>query len=139
MSHQKDAVKSGYWPLYRFHPSDTESGQPFKLDSVKPSMPVSDFVAGETRFAILALTRPERAAELAGLAQADVDERWRYYQQLAAMHRSVPHLPPVDPDKQAELTPGADSATTIAGGTPDDVTAEPMMADSAASAKGDEA
>jgi len=53
------------------------------------------------------------------------------------MHRSVPHLPLIDPDKQAELTPGADSATT-AGGTPDDVTAEPMMADSAA-AKGDEA
>jgi pyruvate-ferredoxin/flavodoxin oxidoreductase len=137
MSHQKDAVRSGYWPLYRFHPSDAESGQPFKLDSKMPSMLVSEFVAGETRFAILARTQPERAAELAQLAQADVDERWRYYEQLAAMHRSVPHLPLIDPDKQAELTPGADSATT-AGGTPDDVTAEPMMADSAA-AKGDEA
>src|SRR5665811_284791 len=140
MSHQKDAVKSGYWPLYRFHPAEEEGGRPLKLDSTKPSMPVSDFVAGETRFAILALTQPERAADLAQLAQADVDERWRYYEQLAAMHRSVPHLPLMDPDKQAELTPGADSATT-AGGTPDDVTAEPMMADSAmadsAAAKGD--
>ncbi|HEY5495908.1 MAG TPA: hypothetical protein VIK16_04550, partial [Candidatus Limnocylindrales bacterium] len=57
--------------------------------------------------------------------------------QLAAMHRSVPHLPPLEPANQAELTPGADSATTIAGGTPTDVTAEPMMADSAAGAKGD--
>jgi pyruvate-ferredoxin/flavodoxin oxidoreductase len=26
MSHQKDAVQSGYWPLYRFHPSDAELG-----------------------------------------------------------------------------------------------------------------
>ena len=138
MSHQKDAVRSGYWPLYRFHPSESESGQPFKLDSIKPSMPVSAFVAGETRFAILARTQPERAADLAQLAQADVDERWRYYEQLAGLHRSVPHLPPMEPGNQAELTPsGADSATT-AGGTPDDVTAEPMMADSAA-AKGDEA
>jgi hypothetical protein len=94
-------------------------------------------VAGETRFAILARTQPERAADLAQLAQADVDERWRYYEQLAAMHRSVPHLPLMDPDKQAELTPGADSATTTAGRTPDDVTAEPMMADSPADAKGD--
>ena len=33
MTHQKDAVKSGYWPLYRFHPSEVEDGKPFKLDS----------------------------------------------------------------------------------------------------------
>ena len=33
MSHQKDAVKSGYWPLYRFQPSEVEGGKPFKLDS----------------------------------------------------------------------------------------------------------
>ncbi len=92
MSHQKDAARSGYWPLYRFHPSDIEDGQPFKLDSAKPSIPVSEFVAGETRFAILSRTQPARAAELAELAQADVDERWRYYEQLAAMRRSVPHV-----------------------------------------------
>ena len=61
MSHQKDAVRSGYWPLYRFHPSDIEGGQPFKLDSSKPSIPVSEFAAGETRFAVLARTQPERA------------------------------------------------------------------------------
>ncbi len=41
MSHQKDAVKSGYWPLYRFHPSEIEDGQPFKLDSKKPTIPVA--------------------------------------------------------------------------------------------------
>ncbi len=92
MSHQKDAVKSGYWPLYRFQPSEVEDGQPFKLDSAKPSMPIRDFVSSETRFAILERTDPERAAELAELAQADADERWRYYQQLAGMHRSIPHL-----------------------------------------------
>ena len=80
-------------------PSDIEDGQPFKLDSAKPSIPVSEFVADETRFAILARTQPERAAELAELAQADVDERWRYYEQLAAMHRSVPHVHH-DPDAQ---------------------------------------
>ena len=36
---------------------------------------------------------PEEAAELLTLAQADVDERWRYYAQLAGMERSVAHLP----------------------------------------------
>ena len=85
MSHQKDAVKSGYWPLYRYQPSESEAGQPFKLDSSAPSMPVKDFVATETRFAILQRTNPERAAELAALAQADIDERWRFYEQLAGI------------------------------------------------------
>jgi len=92
MSHQKDAVKSGYWPLYRFQPTEADS-QPFKLDSHRPSMPVPEFLASQTRFAILERTNPQRAALLAALAQADADERWRYYEQLAGMHRSVPHVP----------------------------------------------
>ena len=97
MTHQKDAVKSGYWPLYRFHPSEIDSGHPFKLDSSAPSIPIADFVATETRFAVLQRTHPERAAELAELAQADADERWRYYQQLAGIERTVPHAHRPDP------------------------------------------
>ena len=53
-------------------------------------------MATETRFAILERTDPERAAELAELAQADADERWRYYEQLAGIHRSVPHVAHVE-------------------------------------------
>jgi pyruvate-ferredoxin/flavodoxin oxidoreductase len=98
MSHQKDAVKSGYWPLYRFRPSEIEGGKPFKLDSSTPSIPIADFVATETRFAVLQRTHPERAAELASLAQADADERWRYYEQLAGIERTVPHVHRPDPD-----------------------------------------
>jgi pyruvate-ferredoxin/flavodoxin oxidoreductase len=97
MTHQKDAVKSGYWPLYRFHPSDIEGGKPFKLDSATPSIPIADFVATETRFSVLKRTQPERAAELAELAQADADERWRYYEQLAGIERTVPHVHQPDP------------------------------------------
>ncbi len=96
MTHQKDAVRSGYWPLYRFHPSAVEDGQPFRLDSHKPSIPVRDFAATEARFAVLERTHPERAARLAALAQADADERWRYYEQLAAMHRTVPSVAETD-------------------------------------------
>jgi pyruvate-ferredoxin/flavodoxin oxidoreductase len=91
MSHQKDAVKSGYWPLYRFHPSELAHGQPFKLDSHKPSIPVADFTSTEARFAILDRTHPREAGELLAIAQADVDERWRYYEQLATMERTVTH------------------------------------------------
>jgi pyruvate-ferredoxin/flavodoxin oxidoreductase len=103
MTHQKDAVKSGYWPLYRFHPSETEGGKPFKLDSSTPSIPIADFVATETRFAVLQRTHPERAAELAALAQADADERWHYYAQLAGVERTVPHIHQPDPDVVPEV------------------------------------
>jgi pyruvate-ferredoxin/flavodoxin oxidoreductase len=103
MTHQKDAVKSGYWPLYRFHPSEIEDGKPFKLDSPAPSIPIADFVATETRFAVLKRTHPERAAELATLAQADADERWRYYQQLAGIERTVPHVHRLDPEIVPEV------------------------------------
>ncbi len=103
MSHQKDAVKSGYWPLYRFHPSEISDGHPFKLDAHKPSIPIRDFVATETRFAVLQRTHPERAAMLAELAQADADERWRYYEQLAGLLRTVPHLsPPIVPSPDVQ-------------------------------------
>jgi len=97
MSHQKDAVKSGYWPLYRFHPSEIDGGKPFKLDSATPTIPIAAFVANETRFAVLKRTNPERAAELALLAQEDADERWRYYEQLAGIERTVPHIHRPDP------------------------------------------
>jgi pyruvate-ferredoxin/flavodoxin oxidoreductase len=89
LSHQKDAVKSGYWPLYRFHPSDAEHDIPFKLDSKAPSVPVADFLSTEARFAVLARTDPPRAAQLMRLAQRDVDERWRYYSQLGTIERTV--------------------------------------------------
>jgi pyruvate-ferredoxin/flavodoxin oxidoreductase len=92
MTHQKDAVKSGFWPLYRYQPSEAAEGQPFKLDSKAPSMPIAEFNSAETRFAILQRTQPERAAELAALSQADADERWRYYSQLADVQRKIPSL-----------------------------------------------
>ena len=51
MSHMKDAVRSGYWPLYRFSPSDAEHGTPFHLDSKEAAIPVAEFAATEARFA----------------------------------------------------------------------------------------
>jgi pyruvate-ferredoxin/flavodoxin oxidoreductase len=108
MSHMKDAVKSGYWPLYRFQPSEAEHGTPFKLDSKAPSIPVAEFISTEARFAVLARTDPERAERLLDLAQADVNERWRYYSQLGAMERTVAHPShdgdpvPADGDEEVE-------------------------------------
>ena len=89
MDHMKDAVRSGYWPLYRFQPTLNRDGQPFKLDSHAPTLPVREFLASEARFAILSRTHPERSEYLLHMIQADIDERWRYYEQLASMSRTT--------------------------------------------------
>jgi len=101
ISHMKDAVRSGYWPLYRFHPGlEDDEHHPFQLDSRKPQIPLKAFTDTEARYGMLHRSDPERAERLGLLAQADVDERWRYYEQLARVERSVPHAPTdtEDPD-----------------------------------------
>ena len=102
MTHQKDAVASGYWPLFRFRPSEGGDGNPFKLDSKKPTMPIREFALSETRFSMLASTDKERSDHLLTLAQADVDERWWHYTQMAGMERTVPHEKPLPETVQAE-------------------------------------
>jgi pyruvate-ferredoxin/flavodoxin oxidoreductase len=91
MTHQRDAVRSGFWPLYRFHPGLERHAHPFHLDSRPPSIPLRDFVASEARFAVLERSDPERARHLLTLAQADAEERWRFYQQMAEVERTVSH------------------------------------------------
>ena len=88
MSHQNEAVASGYWPLYRFRPGS--DGHPLHLDSKAPTIGVKDFMLNETRFAMLARANPARAEQLAALAQADADVRWHYYSQLAGIERNLP-------------------------------------------------
>jgi pyruvate-ferredoxin/flavodoxin oxidoreductase len=121
MAHQRDAVRSGYWPLYRFQPSP-ERGHPFHLDSRAPSMPVREFALAETRFAMLARTHPERAEHLLALAQADVDERWRYYEQLAGLDRAVPtggnHDGDGEDDDGTPVSVATDGRPTDDGGAP---------------------
>jgi pyruvate-ferredoxin/flavodoxin oxidoreductase len=93
MARQRDAVRSGMWPLYRYRPTTDDGQHPFSLDSHAPSMPVREFAAGEERFAMLARTDPQLADDLLELAQDDVNERWHLYQQLAGIEREIPNLP----------------------------------------------
>ncbi|MEM9516064.1 MAG: pyruvate:ferredoxin (flavodoxin) oxidoreductase [Actinomycetota bacterium] len=96
MSHQKDAVKSGYWPLYRYQPGSDEHEHPFHLDSPKPTIPLRDFALKEARYAMLARSDPDRSDHLLDRAQTEIDERWRYYEQLADVERTItPPEPPV--------------------------------------------
>ena len=92
MAHMRDAVRSGHWPLYRYHP---DAEQPFHLDSKPPTTPLREFAATEARFAMLARTAPEEFERLMALAEEDVRERWSWYEQLAGVARTAPHLPPL--------------------------------------------
>ena len=96
MAHQKEAVQSGYWPLFRFHPGDQEHDRPFALDSKPPTMSFRDFARTEARFGMLRRNDPVAAEALERAAQADIDERWRYLTQLAGLERTMPAGPEGD-------------------------------------------
>jgi pyruvate-ferredoxin/flavodoxin oxidoreductase len=93
MTHQRDAVRSGFWPLWRYHPGSDPHQHPFQLDSRAPQIPIRAFAETEARFAMLLRSDPKRADELLALAQKDADERWRHYTQLAGVERSVVEAP----------------------------------------------
>ncbi len=82
--HQKQAVASGYWPLYRYNPDlKAEGKNPLQLDSKAPTVNFADYAYSENRYRVLKGSRPEVAAELMKLATADVAERFNLIQQLA--------------------------------------------------------
>ncbi len=90
MTHQKDAVQSGFWPLYRYDPRLAHGGKlPFQLDSRKPKMSFEKFAMQEARFGMLARTDPDRAKHLFALAQSDIDDTWNYYSQMAGIERGI--------------------------------------------------
>jgi pyruvate-ferredoxin/flavodoxin oxidoreductase len=83
-THQKMAVESGYWPLYRFDPRLVgEAKNPFQLDSKDPSLALKDYIYTEGRYRILQQSDPEAAKTLLGQAQQAVNDRWRHYKKLA--------------------------------------------------------
>jgi pyruvate-ferredoxin/flavodoxin oxidoreductase len=80
----KDAVNSGFWPLYRFNPENAEAGKhALHLDSRAPKADVADFMYAQNRFRILRQANPERANVLLEQIREDVSDRWRVYEELA--------------------------------------------------------
>jgi pyruvate-ferredoxin/flavodoxin oxidoreductase len=85
LDQQKAAVQSGYWPLYRYNPDLVKLGKnPFQLDSKPPALPLEKYIYSETRYTMLVHSDPEAAKRLLQLAQEDVRNRWRLYENLAA-------------------------------------------------------
>ena len=85
LDQQKAAVQSGHWPLFRYDPRLQEQGEPaLQLDSKAPTIPLSAYTSGESRFTMLEKSHPAVAKQLHGQASEDVRRRWALYTQLAA-------------------------------------------------------
>ncbi len=85
-THQDLAVKSGYWPIYRFDPRRISTGKaPLKLDCKAPTATFADYAATENRFRMLQKSDPETAARLSQLGQEFIDRRWASLQHLAGL------------------------------------------------------
>ncbi len=83
---QKNAVASGYWPLYRYNPQLTDQGEnPLMLDSKEPQIPFSDYAYNENRYRVLKKIDPKRADKLMKFAQQNVTQKFKLYKQLAEL------------------------------------------------------
>jgi pyruvate-ferredoxin/flavodoxin oxidoreductase len=82
--HEKDAVKAGYWLLYRYNPLNKEEGKnPLNLDSREPTMSVEEFLASEGRYSSLERIFPENAKKYQEGAKTFFKERYLQYKKLA--------------------------------------------------------
>lgn len=81
---QSLAVKTGYWPLFRYNPTK-EKGQRFSLDCKPPSLPLDEFLYHENRFATIKNNYPEKATEFLSLANLGVQRRWETIEALKAL------------------------------------------------------
>ena len=83
-ANQEQAVKCGYWHLYRYNPELKEQGKnPFILDSKEPKESFRDFIMGQVRYSALAKQFPEHAEALFELTEKYAKERYENYMRLA--------------------------------------------------------
>lgn len=84
---QDNAVKAGYWQLYRYNPELENDGKnPFLLDSKEPDWSLfQGFLDSEVRYTSLKKSFPEEAIEL--FSAAEKNAKWRYnsYKRMATM------------------------------------------------------
>ena len=78
MNEMKKAVQSGYWNLFRFDPRKAieGDGNPFTLDSKKPTLEYKEFLDGEIRYRALEQSNPERAKKLFDEAAKQAEARY---------------------------------------------------------------
>ena len=79
-----EAVKAGYWNLYRYNPQLKAKGKnPFILDSGEPDGSFRNFINGQIRYSSLTKEFPEIADKLFAMTEEDAMEKYRNYKELA--------------------------------------------------------
>ena len=102
--HQKLAVDSGQWLLYRFDPRRAAAGEnPLQLDSPAARIKLQDYLLSENRFKMLTKSKPEEAKKLFAQAQADVEHRWKFYEFLSGRNTKPGHGQPASPKPAATV------------------------------------
>ncbi len=82
--HQKMAVDSGQWLLYRYNPDKAAAGEnPLSLDSREAKISVAEYMNSENRFKMLTKSKPELAKKYFALAQENVNERFKMFSYMA--------------------------------------------------------
>lgn len=75
----KEAVDSGYWPLYRYNPA---AEKPFIWETREPKMDYLKFIKSQGRYAMLNKTAPKEAEAIFEAAKVDAKRRMDFYQKL---------------------------------------------------------
>ena len=112
---EKVAVKTGYWPLYRFNPTLANEGKnPLIVDAGIPDGTIQEFLGGENRFIALEKIFPEDSKMLRMQIEADYYKRHILAKTLADLSPEAwgitagtpAEAPPVDEEEppQAQLS-----------------------------------
>ncbi len=80
----EEAVKAGYWHLYRYNPELKEQGKnPFSLDSKEPQGSFRDFIMDQVRYSAIAKQFPEQAEELFQMTEEHARQKYAELKKLA--------------------------------------------------------
>ena len=81
IENEGDAVKCGYWQIYRYNPVDKS----FSLDCKEPERDkFRDFMMGQVRYSSLVKAFPDIAEELFVKTEEEAMERYQKYAELAS-------------------------------------------------------
>ena len=76
LDHQKLAVETGSWPLYRYNPDNIAEGKaPLMLDSKAQTKPLAEYMASETRFQVVKKANPERYENLMNKSEENLKNK----------------------------------------------------------------
>ncbi|WP_297132900.1 pyruvate:ferredoxin (flavodoxin) oxidoreductase [Terrisporobacter sp.] len=83
IANEEQAVKCGYWHLYRHNPAlKLEGKNPFSLDSKEPTESFREFLMKQVRYSAIAKQYPDEAEELFTAAEESAKDRLESYKRL---------------------------------------------------------